>query len=70
MDNPTGLESVGLGNVKPNLYFTQEELDDLGYSAFMPGVFASSKRMAKSEDPTFSGLITFEALSKNIDAVK
>lgn len=63
-------ESIGLGNVKPHQHFNKEQIDQFGFDQFIPKVFWNKDRFKKSEDPAFSGIITFKTFISNLDKAK
>lgn len=63
-------ESIGLGNVKPHQHFTKEQINQFGFDQFIPKVFWSKDQFKKSEDPAFSGIITFKTFINNLNKVK
>lgn len=63
-------ESIGLGNVKPHQHFTKEQIDQYGFDQFIPKVFWNKDQFKKSEDPAFSGIITFKTFLSNLDKAK
>ena len=63
-------ESIGLGNVKPHQHFTKEQIDQFEFDQFIPKVFWSKDQFKKSEDPAFSGIITFKTFISNLNKAK